>query len=316
MRVADQFLFGYDDGHRLLTGSRELAPATAVSLLAATDAAMADGAAPLVTGLALAESSEYAFCVTWSATESPRPGAVWAHALIVAQADLDDPHALEVLIGLPRRPHTGGIYLGDYRAALPLDGVTPAAPRYLPAGALDLELLERLALAAYDPGADTIVTHDEISDAAKALIALWRAQWPSLRTAFSFRTRHVVRQGAGGFDLTVTRKVRGQAADGAPATATAPRPWLAGVVEDAAATGTQPTPLRDFLWTFGPLEPRDPRRVAALATLWRAIVARDAAGARAQLEREWPAPQSGAELKAVLFAPENDDWWALSEPAR
>ena len=316
MRVADQFLFGYDDGHRLLTGSRELAPATAVSLLAATDAAMADGAAPLVTGLALAESSEYAFCVTWSATESPRPGAVWAHALIVAQADLDDPHALEVLIGLPRRPHTGGIYLGDYRAALPLDGVTPAAPRYLPAGALDLELLERLALAAYDPGADTIVTHDEISDAAKALIALWRAQWPSLRTAFSFRTRHVVRQGAGGFDLTVTRKVRGQAADGAPAIAAAPRPWLAGVVEDAAAAGTQPTPLRDFLWTFGPLEPRDPRRVAALATLWRAIVARDAAGARAQLEREWPAPQSGAELKAVLFAPENDDWWALSEPAR
>jgi len=33
----------YDDGHRLLTGSRELPPATAVALLSATDAAMADG---------------------------------------------------------------------------------------------------------------------------------------------------------------------------------------------------------------------------------------------------------------------------------
>jgi len=43
VRAAHQFLFGYDDGHRLLAGSRDLPHATAVALLSATDAAMANG---------------------------------------------------------------------------------------------------------------------------------------------------------------------------------------------------------------------------------------------------------------------------------
>jgi len=314
VRAAHQFLFGYEDGHRLLAGSRDLAPATAVALLAATDAAMPDGSAPLVTGLALAKSSEYAFCVTWSATELPRPGAVWAHALVVAEADLAEPRALETLVGLPRRPSRGVADLGSYRAPIALEGAVPAAPSYLPARATDRELLAELAFAAYDPRGEATVAHEELGSAAKALLSLWRAQWPALRAAFSFRTREVVRPGTPEFDLTVTRKIRGQGGESAASTPAGTEPWLKSVVEDAASVAT--TPLRDFLWAFGPHEPRDPRRLGALARLWPSIVARNGRAARAQLERDWPSPQSGVALKQILFGGKNDDWWLADQPDR
>jgi hypothetical protein len=306
VRAADQFLFGYDDGHRLLAGSRELAGPTALALLEATDAAMAQDDGPLVTGLALRERGEYAFCVTWSAPEAPRPGAVWAHALIVDAGELDDP-ALDVLIGLPRCPAPGAGDFSEYLRPLELEGVVPAAPGYLPAGALDRDLLERLALHAYGRADDPIVVHDGLADAANVLLALWRAQWPALRAAFSFRTREIVREGPSEFNLTVARRVRGKRTDALPGALSVPA-WLKQVAEDAAAAA--PKPLRDWLSTFGPLEPPEPGRLAALAALWPAVVARDAVAARRRLERDWPAEHAGTMLKQVLFAPENDDWWS------
>jgi hypothetical protein len=307
VRAADQYLFGYDDGHRLLAGSRDLPHATAVALLSATDAAMANGSAPLVTGLALRESDEYAFCVTWSASELPRPGAVWAHALVVGAAELAEPGTLEVLLGLPRRPSRDVAYLGSYRTPISLDGASPSAPSYLPAEPLDREVLARLAFAAYDPHGEGTVAHEDLGGAAKALLALWRAQWPALRAAFSFRTREVVRPGTRDFNLTVTRKIRGQGGESPPGAA-GTEPWLQGLVEDAAAGA--PTPLGDWLAAFGPLEAADPRRLAALAKLWPLVVARDAEGARARLAADWPNPDSGAALKSVLFSQQNDDWWS------
>ena len=187
MRAADQFLFGYEDGHRLLTGSRELPSATLVRMLGATDAAVAPDSAPLVTGLALRETEEFAFCVTWTAPEARRPGAVWSHALVVGEAQLRDPHACDVLVGLPRRPSADASDLDTYRAPLPLDRA-PASPSYLPPAPLDLELLENLISTAYSP-TDGIVVDQNLAAGARALLVLWRAQWPELRAGFSFRTR-------------------------------------------------------------------------------------------------------------------------------
>jgi hypothetical protein len=203
--------------------------------------------------------------VTWSASELPRPGAVWAHALVVGAAELAEPGTLEVLLGLPRRPSRDVAYLGSYRTPISLDGASPSAPSYLPAEPLDREVLARLAFAAYDPHGEGTVAHEDLGGAAKALLALWRAQWPALRAAFSFRTREVVRPGTRDFDLTVTRKIRGQGGESPPGAA-GTEPWLQGLVEDAAAGA--PTPLGDWLAAFGPLEAADPRRLAALAKLW------------------------------------------------
>jgi hypothetical protein len=306
VRAADQFLFGYDDGHRLLTGSRELEPDTAAALLRASDAAMVEGSQPLVTGLALLPREQYAFCVTWSANELPRPGAVWAHALIVDAQALSDARAVEVLTGLPRRPAGGRAGFAGYRETIALDTPPPAAPSYLPPGPPDPSLLERLARAAYGSESERTVAHDALADAAKAAIALWRAQWGSLRARFCFRTREIVRGGASEFDLTVTRRIRDHGSPSEqPATA---EPWLAGIAADAGASA--PTPLRDWLLAFGPFEPSEPRRLAALAALWPLVVARDGQATRAQLARDWPGALDGAQLKQVLFAPENDDWWS------
>jgi GTPase-associated protein 1, N-terminal domain type 1 len=314
VRAADQFLFGYEDGHRLLTGSRELPSATVVRMLGATDAAMAPDSAPLVTGLALRETQEFAFCVTWCAPEAPRPGAVWAHALIVSEAQLRDPGAVDVLLGLPRRPSAEASDLVGYTTPLPLDRAPPGGPSYLPQEPLDLGLLEDLVSTAYSPTGDGILVHTDLGAAAKALLALWGAQWPQLRAGFSFRTREVVRRGASDFDLTVTGKIRGLE-DQAPASPAARAPAWGKVVADDAASPTD-TPLRRFLWTFGPQEPRDPRRLRRLAGLWLHVAAEDAPRARAHLERYWPKPRSGAALKRALFGRDNNDWWALDEPTR
>ena len=314
MRAADQFLFGYEDGHRLLTGSRELPSATVVRMLGATDAAMAPDSAPLVTGLALRETQEFAFCVTWCAPEAPRPGAVWAHALIVSEAQLRDPGAVDILLGLPRRPSADASDLGGYTTPLPLDRAPPGGPSYLPQEPLDLGLLEDLVSTAYSPTGDGILVHKDLGAAAKALLALWGAQWPQLRAGFSFRTREVVRRGASDFDLTVTGKVRGLE-DHAPASPAARAPAWGTVVAEDAASPTD-TPLRRFLWTFGPQEPRDPRRLRRLAGLWLHVAAEDAPRARAYLERYWPKPRSGAALKRALFGRDDSDWWSLDEPRR
>lgn len=314
MRVADQFLFGYDDGHRLLGGSRELDAQTMVELLGATDAAMAEDSVPLVTGLALARSHEFAFAVTWGAREASRPGAVWAHALIVEAAALHERRSVEVLLGLPRRPAEDGSDLDRYREALPLDGVAPAPASYLPPQPLELELLAEVTLAAYQPDGEGIVVADDLGAGARALLALWSAQWPDLRAGFSFRTRELVRPGASEFDVTLARKVRGVGAEApAPARAAA-QPWLAAVANDA--TTFAPSRLREFLWAFGPMEPRDPRRLRALATLWLSVSERDGAAVRAALERDWPARERGAALKQALFGEGNDDWWSLDERSR
>jgi hypothetical protein len=317
--VADQFLFGYDDGYRLLTGSRELEPQTLVALLGATDTPVSDGAGPLLTALALPGSGEYAYCVTWSAPEAPRPGAVWAHALVVSASALRSERCVEALVGLPRRPADGAADVESYRAALQLEGEGGHADAdrpagYLGAGAPDAALLARLASAVYG-GGEQIVAHGDTDAAARALVALWRAQWPALRAAFSFRVREVAREGASAFDLTVARRIRrrdgeaeaGRAGPGAEAGGPLPE-WLRAVCEDAGAASA--TPLRDFLATFGPFEPSEPRRLSALARRWTAVAARDAHAAREALGRDWAGPEAGVMLKRTLFARENGGWWS------
>lgn len=216
MSVADQFLFGYDDEHRLLIGSRELSAETAVALMGATDATMSEDCPALLTGLALPQSQEYAFCVTWSAPEAPRPGAVWVHALIVDQLSLQEPYALETLIGLPQRPAEGTARLLHYGVRLSLDDA-PQTPGYVAHGPPDPELLERMKDVVRAPG-DAVMACDDLAEAGGAVLALWIAHWPPLRAGFSFRTREVARHGASEFDLTVARKLRGGGgAEAAPA---------------------------------------------------------------------------------------------------
>ena len=153
---------------------------------------------------------------------------------------------MEALVGLPRRPAAGAGDFESYRAAVVLEaaGATGDAggagagadPVLLggpsSAGAPDAALLARLASAAYGSG-ERVVAHGDSAGAARALVALWRAQWPALRAAFSFRVREVAREGASAFDLTVARRIRGREGDASGADVAhgvAPVPaWLRAV---------------------------------------------------------------------------------------
>jgi hypothetical protein len=199
-----------------------------------------------------------------------------------------------------------------------LSELAPARPSYLPPGPVDLALLETLVARAYSPGSGSVLRHGDLPAAAAALLVLWRAQWPQLRARFAFRTREVARTHPSPYVLTVTAKLRDSHAseDGAVAElsgAGAPA-WVKAVVADAASGPV--TPLRRFLWTFGPQESTDLRRLRRLAALWVRVDAGDAAGARTLLERFWPRPRSGAALKRALFGAGECIWWDLDERTR
>ena len=86
-----QFLHGYDDGHRLLAGSRELARQAAKTLLVMSDLA-GQGEGPsedgYLTGYPLSGDGTYALTRTWLAPEMSRPGCVWSHTLLIDFSDL------------------------------------------------------------------------------------------------------------------------------------------------------------------------------------------------------------------------------------
>jgi len=292
--LAHQFLFGYENGHRLLAGSRTLSAELLMQLLAATDATMSPDCPPLVTGVALPQTNEYALCVTWCAPELPRTGAVWAHALIVERSQLSDPGAMEALLRLPRRPLDGS--LDGYAEPLELDARTAPVPSYLPVGTPSAELLRSIAAAAYGGRGTTVVVCDDLAEAALALVFLWAAQWPELRAQYSFRTREVASLESSDVDITVAAGVRGAvAAEPGPPATEAPR-WLDAVVEDARSAVA--TPFGDFLWEFGPLEPPQPHRLRRLASLWARVL------------------DGGAALKQALFGKDEDEWWTVGERER
>ena len=315
MSTAHQLLFGYDDGHRLLAGSRELPPDTLVALLGATDAAMSADSAPLVTGLALRATEEYAFCVTWSAPEVPRAGAVWGHALLFDAATLDDRGRSEAVLAMPRRPAAHQPDLSYYATPLELgSGARGDVQAHLAPHPHDRELLEQIVAAAYGADSDGIVVHEDLGAAARALLALWRAQWPALRAAFSFRTREIVRREPSEFDLTVAAKVRGPEECPPVPSSAAPSAWINALTDDLLADGR--TPLRDFLWAYGPGEPVDRHRVRLLAKLWVRVAAGEELRVRAYIERHWPGPRDGAALKQSLFGSAENRWWRLDERTR
>ena len=105
----DQLVFGYEEGHRLLGGSTEIPASALAILLGATDAPVESSRDRLVTGFPLDEIVRYALCFTWSAPESPRPGAVWSHVLLVNPQQFESPASIGLLRKLARRPEPCGL---------------------------------------------------------------------------------------------------------------------------------------------------------------------------------------------------------------
>ena len=264
----NQCLFGYDDGHRLLSASLKL-PEEAVSLLLlhsdlvpGSNTGRSDG---YWTGIPAPAAKAYALMRTWPAAEMPRPGCVWTHVILVALADMARFPDLAVLASLFVRP---SLSLGYAAYATPLT-VDPhgadARDRVLPSWQDGLRVLRAL----YSPKSQGVLLDDgEPIDAA--IFALWSQQWPRLRRAFSFRTAgHVTDPSAKSrFDLRVVHGPLSPVSGKEIHQPGQPADWERVAIDDLVAP--VPSDYRRFLWRYGSDIRRGRERYRFLAQLFLA----------------------------------------------
>ena len=176
-----QALHGYSRGHQRLSGSSQVRPRDAKTMLVLSDISgpgVRPGDDGYLTGYPLSESGLYVLARTWAAPEMPRPGCVWTHSLLIDFADLAalvDPAAL---LELFRRPEADDFL--RYGEALALEtgqvsrkvGATVESPRRLASGLYGKARNHIVAARPQDAHCDQVV------------MALWAQQWPRLRRAF------------------------------------------------------------------------------------------------------------------------------------
>jgi len=183
MNAVDQLLFGYRDGHQLIAGSRPLSPRQQRDVLPHLDASFDHADAQQLVGVGIPSLDGYLLARIWPAPELPRPGAVWAHALLLS-ADQLVRVRLAGMLGLLRRPLDDRFEQYGSTVTLP-EGTADAAP----------PLLTRAltwALKSGD-GGRVIVLWDYPDEAELALVALLDAIPGPDRIALSFRTRERAR---------------------------------------------------------------------------------------------------------------------------
>jgi hypothetical protein len=308
----DQLAFGYDEGHRLLIASREVPRALLVRLLVATDTVMNEGTPPLITGLALPETDQFAFCVTWSDTRAKRAGAVCSHVLLTDAVALSHPRAVDMLVRLPRDPSCGGLEHFATPLALTADA-RGIYPELLAGDPPRREVVERCLQVACRTGGAGIVLHPDLAEAAHAIISVWSAMWPALRAHFSFRTRALATAETSDWMLTAAPRLSG----GSGLIESVERPTASWLVELTSAVATPSSDaLLAFIESFGPYEEPMPLRMRRLAEVWTAVTLEDVEGAMECIETHWSAPQDGAALKRALFGEHARDWWSVGERER
>lgn len=86
MNKINQALFGYSNGHRLLASSIKLSTNSKRLMERLSDLSgneISQNSDGYYTGCWLSEENCYAICKTWYATEMPRPGCAWTHAIFL-----------------------------------------------------------------------------------------------------------------------------------------------------------------------------------------------------------------------------------------
>lgn len=242
-----QCLFGYDNGHRLLSTSLKLPDDAAALLLQHSD--LVPGLSgnqfdSYWTGLPLSVAKVYALMRTWPAPEMPRPGCVWTHVILIALADMARFPDLGVLNSVLTRPSVSPNY-SFYAEPLVIDPTEPSVKT-----PFSIQNGLSVVRALYAPGASGVVV-DQGEPLDAAVFAAWSQQWPRLRRAFSFRTAGPVNEPslAARFDLRITRDALASSSPARTSSADVRADWEDAAVDDL--TALEVTPYRRFLWRYG-----------------------------------------------------------------
>jgi len=180
-----QTLHGYNDGHRLISGSLTLNSDDARTMVVMSDLSgsrVKPEVTGYLTGYPLEGAGKYVFARTWAAPEMPRPGCVWTHSLILDNSDLATLKSADGLFASFRRP-SENVRNENYFTPLPMApglGHVPLPPS---------ERLRSIVNALYAaPDRIVVAEVENAEDDEQLIAAIWMQQWPRLRRSFGFCT--------------------------------------------------------------------------------------------------------------------------------
>jgi len=201
----DQLLFGYRDGHELLAASIDIDARLEAELLPHADARFEDESDHYLVGLWIAGLSRFMLTRIWPAPELPRPGAVWAHSLLVDDRYLKTADPL-LLLNLFQRP--SGSDFDRYRVGISVEAQGEKSYVELPS-----QLALALSEAVYEPmKSGAVVIWSDGQSRENGLLAVWRSLPPPMRQSFSFRTRGRARTGSSRYGIQVATQLAGRSA--------------------------------------------------------------------------------------------------------
>lgn len=316
----EQAIFGYREGHNLLTASAPLTPRVRQFLATITDGSGPEnstGFEVAFTGLPVPETDYYALFCTWPAPEMPRPGCVWSHVLLIALADLARIQDLAVLRKLCVRPALP-LRLSDYDKPLTLLAPDPAP---VLASSQDQGRAVHLLWALYGQPDDGIVLLDEkCAPWETAVFALWSQQWPRLRREFAFSTSSLGDRRLAGvaFDLQIapvgSERLWGRSSArtlvlsvSPPASASVDlfkAAWVGTALKDMQTVSA--STLRQFLFNFGSDIEKPRQGFARLATAYELLVvhpSKDQVERLRSIGEIFPNKAEAVRLKESLIAP-------------
>jgi len=293
---ADQALFGYDRGHRLIGSSRELDADDARTLRSVSDMAFDGKSGHYLTVLPLAGIDCQALILSWPAGPALRPGSVWSHVLLIPFAELDELSDISSLATAFRRPEPD---LELERAQLkrrysaPLDlRVSGQLPSPTDLDASVASAVVRATYSATSP-AEVVVERPEVAEVV--LLRMLDQQWPRLRRGFACRTRYRASpSNVAKFDVEVVER----ASTRHGTSAGHPEGWVDRLVVDL--TTPDPAFRRQFHY-FGPDGHHGRAEVPALVTVLTSLNSGASPTVVADLVTSgFPEPHAMMNLKVAL----------------
>jgi len=294
----DQCLFGYDDGHKLLSSSlslgAELSLLTELSDLAPST--VFGRSSGYWTGIPLPGVGRYVLMRTWAAPEMSRPGCVWSHALLIEPKLLESVEHLSMLQRLFTRP-SNNADLARYREVISGADISTREPDE----PHDEAVVKRLLNSLYGKGSPSIDVA-AADDLATPLFAVWSQQWPRLRRNFRFQTAAVrTNSVSSGVRFDITASIGNVLEESTSVTDEYPE-WVKAASSDVedGAKGK----LRCFLWQYGNDVKRQKGSFKPLVELWLiSMYELSLKGAKlgSLIKRSFPSTEDALALKLDLI---------------
>ncbi|EBS7262211.1 hypothetical protein NRC06_004223, partial [Salmonella enterica] len=246
--LIDQCIFGYSDGHRLLSCSFNIPEKIISLLLPISD--MAPGIMNLdndgyISGLPIPTIKKYALIRTWPAYEMKRPGCVWSHVLFIPFELFSSINNLATLNKYFNKPAGN---LSKYS-----EKITPFYHDIQDNYKISQGKVSDIIECVYDKNTrNNIIDTPTLANIENEIFAFWSHQWPKLRRSFSFTFTGVVDRQT----LKITDKndiifhlTEGQLNEGKLNSQKNKSKWISTLSQDMMKE--QPSELRNYLWNYG-----------------------------------------------------------------